>query len=188
MDDQILELKVSRAGECKGPDRIARATRSGPLKEQPTTEERALVLSIADEIMEKCLKPTPRAVRFRLKKKQRDVAMERIRSILRARRRAHGNSTQKFRESVKDVQECVDKLDPARLVVKFLQFAPWFGYVALMMPFIFRMRELQPSRICLAADFTFRVELLGYVYGLICDLDHLLRFSADRCGQARKRK
>jgi hypothetical protein len=88
--------------------------------------------------------------------------------MLRSQKFLHGGATRRWSESVRDFKKHLDTLDGSMLSVPFLQFDPFFAYVAILEPFVDRIAELKPERISICADFTFNFTHMNYEYGLIC--------------------
>ena len=169
VSDQILQFSVSTHGDCAGEERIARARPSGPLEDQLTKYEIAQVNKAADELLEKGLSASTAAVKIRLRKDKLDLPAQGIRSILKARNQKLANgTTKKFSESESQFEAFVGSLDTDKLCVKFMQYTPYFAYVALLMSFFDKMVQMNPERIYICSDFAFKVEVMNYSYGVIC--------------------
>lgn len=164
-DNYIFHLTVESAGACSGAVRTARAA---PVHQADAVDvmQRQDVLAAAGDLLVAGKPPTPRAVAMRLGK---DVAGTSIRRILRARRKALGKMTEEWRESAATFREYAHSCGEEELTFTHIQDPPVFQWVALLNGFVQRMVALireQECEFCLTGDFTFRMEHMGYAYGL----------------------
>ena len=165
----ILEVSVAKDGMCSGEPRVVRAHASREEAEEVTAEGRQAVLSAVDRLLENGLPATAGSVKMKLGDQVgRAISAKRIRSMLRSQKFLHGGATRRWSESVRDFKKHLDTLDGSMLSVPFLQFDPFFAYVAILEPFVDRIAELKPERISICADFTFNFTHMNYEYGLIC--------------------
>ena len=171
-DGLFTKLTVSCSGSCSGPARKTTRSRSqqdSKKRPQATVEERSSVHEAADFLIQQGLKATPSAIHIRVAamKKPR-VPDNVVRSILRWRRRKLGFTTLKCLESEGSFRSMVaDKQNPDEGMLCFTHIElEGFAWVCLLVPFFAVLQSaheqghLQPW--CLTADFTFRVEILGY--------------------------
>ena len=127
----------------------------------------------ADFLIQQNLKATPSAIHIRLAalKKSR-VPDNVVRAILRWRRRTLGFTTWKCLESEGSFRAmAAEKQDPhhRELCFAHLDIGPGrFTWICLLVPFFAALQQahgqggLQPW--CLTADFTFKLEILGYCF------------------------
>ena len=141
-------LKVARAGTCTGDPKKVRKSLSGD-SGTLTVEQRAALFEATEKLLSKGLQPTPGALQIQVGE---GFAVERIRAWWRQYKLKHGYSTVAFAESFQDIQKFIETdLCPNTLSIKHLETEP-FRYVALLIPLLEKVRELNPEELwpCLA--------------------------------------
>ena len=164
-DDQVYKLSVVKAGSCAGALRRARAARRHT-SDEPTVEDRRHVLECYDHFLQTQRKPTAAAIVKRLESAGSSVAAARVRAIIRNRRRAEGSSTRVFRESEEAFQQFADTVPREDMFFRHVQGQP-FQWVVTLTGFFDKLQSLVPDKIIVTADFTFRMAVMGYSYGIL---------------------
>ena len=163
----VFMLQVASCGDCSGGDRVARVAQKHTDNEI-SVEKRMLVLAARADLLQTGRKATPSAVKIRLQ--DDTISKEKVRLILRHCRQSLGQETRAFRESQVLFEQHVSTIDSSLVLVHEIQTAPVFQWVALLPAFLSRLAALQPSRWFCTGDFTFRLEHMGYAYGVLRSL------------------
>ena len=169
LNDGVYRLRVEQAGECGPTQRKARAAKRFNADEI-TVEDRRAVVDCAEQLMASFRKATTAAVVKRLAADGRSLPTARVRAILRWMRK-QGTATKQFRESQLIFAKFVTSVDTADMNFTFRQEQP-FRWVAQLTGFLDQLQSLasENSKIFITADFTFRLTVMNYSYGILCNL------------------
>lgn len=96
-EGQLLHLQVEACGECFGTARVARQAKK-QVDSEITVAERRSVLDAAENLLTRCFRVTPVAVKALLTRQKIDIPTSKIRGILKQMRRAHGFTTKEFQD------------------------------------------------------------------------------------------
>ncbi|CAE7817857.1 unnamed protein product [Symbiodinium sp. CCMP2592] len=167
----FYRLLVQKAGDCNGEVRKYRESASSSKELAVSTEDRRRIHAAADSLLQDYMQATPTAVIQRMGDPPVDAAH--VRSVLRWRREQYGNCTAGFRASESDFTEEAERW--ADVDSKPIHLARWtlnlFCWAAVLTPFMLELVRLKQSGrldgIYLAADWTFKVDVMNYSMGLI---------------------
>ena len=174
LDGSVYRLRVEKAGQCGETPRKNRAAATKLYKDdQPTAAERLRVLQARKELLSTLRKATPGAVVKRLEARNVSVAAVRVKAILRAAKKDPDKLG--FVESQESFEEFIETIPDMSFV--HVQKEP-FQWVCTLPAFMDSLQELacsaspSPSggKIFITADFTFRLAVMGYSYGIVSTL------------------
>ena len=172
-DEQFYKLKIASAGACNGRENSRKPAAAGSGKTGPavTVEDREAVLSAAN-FLAAGLKATPTAIHVRIAAMKRPRVLDSaVRSILRWRKKKYGpckpeclGSEGAFRAYAEQHSDPEGAGSP--LYFSHVAFKT-FAWICFFVPFLQALQEnkhaqSQLGRWCLTADYTFKVEFLGY--------------------------
>ena len=182
----IFELSVHGAGACHGEPQKARKAKKHK-DDEITIGQREQVVKAAEALLVTSRKATTAAVAIRMGP---GIPRARIRTILRSHKRKYGAGTSEWTES-QDTFEAfaatrdTEKLEftytsrpgasheelAARVRVFILALRTPFQWVVRLTGFFEAARDLHsrhPDAIHVTSDFTFRLAIMGYSYGVLC--------------------
>ena len=164
------QMQIEVANDCKNEPTKARRSQKVE-KQQPTVEERQLVLEACDSLAEQGLPVTGKSVQLMLRFR---MNAETLRAIIRHRRKTLGKTTSKFLESIEDFQSHAKQYTDTDKALQFCQINAGpqvFSWIAFVCPFLDRLQHLHTlhnfTYWACTTDFTTRVCHLEYQVGFL---------------------
>ena len=100
----------------------------------------------------------------------RTLSME-VRALVRACKKRLGQQKRKFKESKVSFRKFDHDMDQSMIQVRLIDYDPAFQWVGVFPPFLARLQQLMPAdgggRLFLTTDFTWRLTVRGFAYGLV---------------------